>query len=179
MPQRLEFYEHWLSSDGLRDGSIGLAPITAVLGFLRTEGDAYDAVMERAGELAAAWTVLSLSPGRRKVMAWLPRRWRARAALRVAAGIVTDVQGAGRARTRLRGRTANVELAASLFCTVREKSRAPLCRFYLAMTLETLRQFGIAAVGRPDRCRAIDGATCLLVLELGGARTASEPAMAA
>src|SRR5439155_25272548 len=30
LPQRLDFYEVWLKSEGLRDGSIGLAPMTAV-----------------------------------------------------------------------------------------------------------------------------------------------------
>ena len=39
LPQRLEFYEEWLDPVGLRDGSIGLAPISAVIGFLRTEGE--------------------------------------------------------------------------------------------------------------------------------------------
>ena len=28
LPERLEYYEEWLSPDGLRDGSIGLAPVT-------------------------------------------------------------------------------------------------------------------------------------------------------
>ena len=61
LPQRIEFYEHWLHSEGLRDGNIGLSPMIAVLGFLRTEGDAYDLVASRAGQLAAEWTVTSLS----------------------------------------------------------------------------------------------------------------------
>ena len=41
LPTRLEFYENWLNSSGLREGTIGLAAISAVLGFLRTEGEAY------------------------------------------------------------------------------------------------------------------------------------------
>jgi hypothetical protein len=59
LPERLEFYEFWLSSEGLRDGSIGLAPISAVLGFLRTE-DAYQQVTTQAGRLAAARTVVAM-----------------------------------------------------------------------------------------------------------------------
>ncbi|MEO8070473.1 MAG: hypothetical protein ABI652_03655, partial [Acidobacteriota bacterium] len=78
LPQRLDFYENWLHSEGLRDGSIGLAPITAVVGFLRTEGAAYDAVVARAGQLAADWTVASLASVPRRVIIWLPRRLRAR-----------------------------------------------------------------------------------------------------
>ena len=56
LPDRLEFYENWLNAEGLRNGTIGLAPLAAVLGFLRTEGDAYDSVTRRAGEYAADWT---------------------------------------------------------------------------------------------------------------------------
>ena len=49
LPTRLDFYEHWLSSEGLRYGRIGLAPLGAVLSFLREEGEAYDRVTTRAG----------------------------------------------------------------------------------------------------------------------------------
>jgi hypothetical protein len=72
-----------------------------------------------------------------------------------------------------------VEVAASLFCAVRDKQRAPLCAFYVAVAVETLRQFGISAVGRTERCRAVEGSTCLVILELHDAETAADPAMAA
>ena len=39
LPTRLEFYEAWLNPVGLRDGRIGLAPLAAVLSFLRQEGE--------------------------------------------------------------------------------------------------------------------------------------------
>ena len=179
LPQRLEFYEHWLTSDGLRDGNIGQAPISAVLGFLRTEGAAYDDVTSRAGELAALWTVASLTPSRRRAIGWLPRAWRARAALRVAAGIVRALQSSSRASTRVRRKTARVEVARSLFCTVREAHATPLCRFYVAVAVETLRQFSIGAVGRTERCRAVGESTCLVVLELSDVDLAPDPALAA
>jgi hypothetical protein len=41
LPTRLEFYEAWLNPSGLRDGRIGLAPLAAVLSFLRQEGEPY------------------------------------------------------------------------------------------------------------------------------------------
>src|SRR5437868_1284533 len=88
LPQRIDFYEHFLSSDGLRDGTIGPAPMLAVLGFLRTEGDAYGRVVTRAGQLAAEWTVASMPSIHRRMIATLPRALRARAAMRVAARIV-------------------------------------------------------------------------------------------
>ena len=36
-PNRLEFYEEWLSPTGMRDGRIGLAPLGAVLSFVHRE----------------------------------------------------------------------------------------------------------------------------------------------
>ena len=49
LPARLVFYESWLTPEGLRDGTIGLAPLYAVLSFLRQEGDAYGVVTAKAG----------------------------------------------------------------------------------------------------------------------------------
>ena len=60
LPTRLEFYESWLNPSGLREGRIGLAPLAAVLSFLRQEGEAYRLVAARAGEYSAEWTVAEL-----------------------------------------------------------------------------------------------------------------------
>lgn len=179
IPERIDFYEYWLSSEGLRDGSIGLAPMTAVIGFLRTEGEAYDRVMRRAGQLAATWTVASLAPVRRRTIAWLPRGLRARAALRLAAGIVRQISSTSRASTRVRGQHARVEVTASLFCSVRDAQAAPLCGFYMAVAVETLHLFDLGAVARIERCRAVQGATCLVAIDLANAESATDPALAA
>ena len=40
LPTRLSFYENWLNAEGLREGTIGLAALYAVLSFLRQEGEA-------------------------------------------------------------------------------------------------------------------------------------------
>ena len=53
LPTRLEFYEAWLNPSGLRDGRIGLAPLAAVLSFLRQEGEPYRLIAGRAGEYTA------------------------------------------------------------------------------------------------------------------------------
>ena len=60
LPARLNFYENWLDAEGLREGTIGLAPLYAVLSFLRQEGEAYGTVTTSAGEYAAEWTVESM-----------------------------------------------------------------------------------------------------------------------
>src|SRR5262245_27309968 len=88
LPTRLEFYENWLNVSGLREGTIGLAPLSAVLSFLRNEGEAYGLITARAGTYAADWTVNSLSPLQRRVIRALPTALRLRAALRVTMTLV-------------------------------------------------------------------------------------------
>ncbi len=179
LPQRLAFYETWLTSEGLRDGSIGLAPMTAVVGFLRTEGLAYDRVMTRAGTLAADWWLATISPWRRRSMLWLPRSLRTRAALRLAAEMARSVSRISRVSTCLRGKTARVEVQSSVFCTVRESQPTPLCAFYTAMTVRALSHFGIAASARVEQCHAMSGKACVLALDLGASSAVPAPAMAA
>src|SRR5881628_2540875 len=84
LPNRLGFYESWLTAEGLRDGTIGLAPLYAVLSFLRQEGDAYQMITTRAGEYAAEWTVESMSAGRRAMIRATPAWLRGRILLRMA-----------------------------------------------------------------------------------------------
>src|SRR3954467_5502723 len=102
LPTRLEFYENWLNSAGLREGTIGLAPLTAVLSFLRTEGEAYNLITARAGEYAAAWTYENVPALERRIVHALPGSLRARAALRTARGLVRATYPSSRAITRVR-----------------------------------------------------------------------------
>src|SRR5438045_1171378 len=78
LPTRLGFYENWLNAQGLREGTIGLAPLHAVLSFLRQEGDAYGIITTRAGEYAAEWTVESMPPVQRALIKAAPAWMRAR-----------------------------------------------------------------------------------------------------
>src|SRR5512142_832406 len=84
LPSRLEFYENWLNPMGLRNGTIGLAPLLAVFSFMRREGDAYALISDRAGSYAADWTVAEISPVRRWAIRRLPSSMRAHSALKVA-----------------------------------------------------------------------------------------------
>jgi hypothetical protein len=180
LPQRLEFYEHWLHSEGLRGGRIGRAPLSAVLGFLRAEqGPAYERVVARAGALAAEWAVAAVPASRRRVIGWLPRSMRLRAALRVAATVARAVHPRTRCVGRVRQSLVEVHLSGSVFCTARLPQAAPLCGFYAALIVRTLEQFGLAAVPRIERCRAVEGTACVLLLTLEGTKPAISPAAAA
>ncbi|MEZ5317616.1 MAG: hypothetical protein R2752_09475 [Vicinamibacterales bacterium] len=179
LPLRRDFYEHWLRSETLRDGAIGQAPLTAVLGFLRTEGEGCGRVMARAGTLAASWSLDSKSAGRLRLLRWLPRPLRLRAAMRLLRGVVRETSGASRATARIRRQEARIEVADSLFCASRERPPSPLCAFYLAAAVEVLRRLGFAAEGRVERCHAIERGACVLTLQLTAAAVAPDPAMAA
>lgn len=179
LPQRIDYYEEWLSPDGLREGRIGLAPITAVLGFLRTERNAHDRVMARAGALAAEWTVDSLPALRRRVTLALPRWLRARVAVRVATSIVRDVLSTSSASAKVKRGQVRFSVKESLFCSVRDRQARPLCAFYVAVASETLARFGLPASARIDHCRAVGGGSCTIVLDLASAVPAVDPARAA
>src|SRR3972149_8036581 len=121
LPQRLDFYEEWLDPAGLRGGTIGLAPLSAVTGFLRTEGASYDDVVARAGMLAAQWSIASFPPYQRRLAASLPAGMRCRFALRVARRIVRGVLSTSAASTKVRKGRATMRVQSSVFCGVREK----------------------------------------------------------
>ena len=178
LPLRLEFYENWLNVSGLREGTIGLAPLFAVLSFLRTEGPAYELITARAGEYAADWTVNNLTPFERRFIRALPAPLRARAALRTARALVRDTYPGSRAIVRMRRGTASVDLRGSLFCEVREASILPLCGFYASAIARVLQLFALRADARVNACRAVGGRKgCLLSVVVSGA-TVDEPAAA-
>jgi hypothetical protein len=179
LPQRLEFYEEWLDPVGLRNGSIGLAPLSAVTGFLRTEGDEYDAVVARAGALAAQWSVAALPPYQRRLGASLPSGLRVRYALRVASRIAKDIMSTSSVATKLKRGHATFAVQSSVFCGVREPQARPLCGFYRALALETLRAFHVSADARIESCRAVSGSSCVIALEIRSERQAADPSLAA
>jgi|AAFX01.1.fsa_nt_gi hypothetical protein len=154
LPDRLEFYENWLSVSGLREGRIGLAPLSAVLSFLRREGTAYDDVTARAGRYAAEWAVQSLPGIERRLIRVLPAPLRTRAALRTARTLIRDTYPGSRAIVRLRRGTASIDLRGSLFCEVREASALPLCGFYAAAIARVLQLFAVEASAQVVECRA-------------------------
>ena len=172
LPTRLEFYENWLNVSGLREGTIGLAPLTAVLSFLRAEGHAYSLITQRAGEYAAAWTFENVSPLERRIVRALPAGLRARAALRTARGLVRATYPSSRAMTRVKGGVVTVDLRGSLFCEVRETSVEPLCGFYASAIAGVLKLFDVTADARVSECRAAGAARgCQLSVTLPGRAT--------
>jgi hypothetical protein len=173
LPNRLSFYENWLSAEGLRQGTIGLAPLMAVLSFLRQEeGNAYQIITTRAGEYAAEWTVESMPLLQRSILKTTPEWLRSRLVLRLAGTVVRRSYRGSRAISRLRRGIASVDVRASIFCTVRDRVPHPLCGFYVAAFTRLLTLFNLQGRTEVVACRGTGGSTCLLkVALLNGMRT--------
>src|SRR5258708_33877658 len=112
LPTRLGFYENWLNAEGLREGTIGLAPLFAVLSFLRQEGDAYRMITTRAGEYAAEWTVQSMPAVHRGIIKAAPVWLRTRMLLRLARPLGRDTYKSSPRTPRPPRRTPQIEVRA-------------------------------------------------------------------
>ncbi|HSL20952.1 MAG TPA: tetratricopeptide repeat protein [Vicinamibacterales bacterium] len=178
LPDRLEFYENWLNARGLRRGTIGLAAVSAVLSFLRGEGEVYADVVRRAGQHAADWTLIGTGRARRTTLRLLPRPVRVRLALSLARRVIRETYADSRAIVRIRRGVARVELRGSLFCEVREPGERMLCGFYLALAERLLDRYDVPSAGVIEACRAVGGRCCGLAIRLGGPRHAAEVATA-
>ena len=177
LPNRLSFYENWLNAEGLREGTIGLAPLYAVLSFLRQEGEPYQMITTRAGEYAAEWTVQSMSPVQRMLIRAAPNWLRCRLLVRLSRQLVRSTYRGSRVVSRLRRGTASLDVRASLFCTVREPVPQPLCGFYAAAFTRLMSLFNIHARAEVVACRGTGEPTCVLrIARLNGQVRQSEAA---
>jgi hypothetical protein len=170
LPTRLSFYENWLNAEGLREGTIGVAPLYAVLSFLRQEGDAYEMITTRAGEYAAEWTVQSMPRVQRAFLRAAPTWLRSRWLMRLARRLVRETYHGSRAISRLRRGTAKVDVRASIFCTVREPAAHPLCGFYAAAITRLLVMFDIGASTSVVACRGTGESSCILQVSIENPR---------
>ena len=179
-PTRLPFYENWLTPPGLREGKFGLAPLHAVLSFLRLEGQApYEQIMRRAGRYTADWGYAELSAFRRAVVRSLPVAARARASLYLSRRLVRDTFRGSRASTRVRRGSGTIDIRASVFCAVRETAHWPMCVFYSAALERFLHRFDLDAIVDVAQCKASGGPCCTMTVMIRGHRVGQAAAEAA
>ncbi len=176
MPSRLEFYENWLNPDGLRLGTIGLAPLQAVLSFLRQEGDLYDRVTSEAGGYAADWLLAERRARAGPLAKRLPQGLRARLALRTASRLVRACYRGNQAVVRLGEGAGMLEIRGSVFCAVREPVSRPLCGFYASLAARVFRAYGLDGSVRSHACHAAGAEACRISLDLAPRPDAHEAA---
>jgi len=166
IPSRLEFYENWLHASGMRDGRIGLAPLAAVLSFLRQEGDPYELVTFRAGEYAAQWTFDSLSMVERSVIRSLPPTLRARVAVALTKRVIRRSYLGSRASSRLRKGQGTIAIRSSIFCAVREPFSKPLCGYYAAALERSLSLTAVGGTVAVQSCQGTGAGMCVITLSV-------------
>jgi bacteriochlorophyll 4-vinyl reductase len=166
LPTRLEFYEAWLSPAGLRDGRIGLAPLAAVLSFLRLEGEAYQMVAARAGEYTAEWTVIELPAFRRTLIKAAPPGLRVRLVMGVARSMIRNTYRGSRGIVRWRRGKGALDLRGSIFCEVRDRVEHPLCEFYVSAIRRLMHLFNLDVDVGTEQCRATGASQCLMRVSL-------------
>jgi bacteriochlorophyll 4-vinyl reductase len=164
LPTRLEFYESWLNPAGLRDGRIGLAPLAAVLSFLRQEGEPYHLIAARAGEYTAEWTVVELPPMQRAILRALPPGIRTRLVMRIARQMVRNTYRGSRVIVRWKKGHASVDLRGSIFCEVRDKVPMPLCEFYASAIRRLMYLFNLEVDVGTEQCRATGAGQCMMTI---------------
>ncbi|MDA1306720.1 MAG: hypothetical protein O2917_05600 [Acidobacteria bacterium] len=163
LPTRFEFYDHWLGPDGRRDGTLGMAPMAAVVGFLRTEGEGYHRVMAHAGALVAQWTWNDAGRWSRYWVPRLPRWWRIRSTGRRLVAVIADTCPATRAKATVSSGVVTLSVRESVFCSARERPVAPLCAFYAALLVAMFASVDLVVAGQMEECRARAerGTTCM------------------
>ena len=130
---RLEFYESYLRPRAWREDAVNLAPVTAVLSFLRhSDGETYGAVMTQAAAYAADWWMARqpwhVRTGGRLLPLWMRLRQVGTLSKR---HFETSYRGT-KVRVRVRRRRLELEIRGSIFCSSREQAREAHCGYYLA-----------------------------------------------
>jgi len=169
LPTRLEFYEAWLNPVGLRDGRIGLAPLAAVLSFLRQEGEPYQLIAARAGEYTAEWTVADMAAMERAMIRAAPPGLRTWLVMRLARKMIRNTYKGSRAIVRWRKGEGAIDIRGSIFCEVRGRVEHPLCEFYASAIRRLLYLFSLDADVGITQCRAAGAGQCLMSVNVRAA----------
>jgi len=162
LPTRLEFYESWLNPSGLRDGRIGLAPLAAVLSFLRQEGEWYRLIVGRAGEYTAEWTVADMPGYKRALIRAAPPALRVNLVLHIARTMIRTTYKGSRAIVKWKKGKAAIDIRGSIFCEVRDRSEQPLCEFYASAVRRLMYLFNLDVEVGTEQCRATGAGQCMM-----------------
>jgi hypothetical protein len=163
LPERLEFYERWLTP-WPASRVLGVASFTAMLSYLQREDGAADAVTARAGQYAAVRAFGRLNVLERAFLRTLPRRLRARRAIRILVQLLPALYPETRLDTIRRGRTVFVGIDESPFCVARGPEDRPTCSFYASTVTTFLQLLDLRPSVRISRCRSTGAKSCLLMV---------------
>ena len=166
LPLRLDFYESYLRPRGWREDAVNLAPVTAVLSFLRHEEEAtYDAVMVQAAAYASNWWMSAQPWHVRAAGRLLPVGMRLRQVGTLARRHFETSYRGTKVRVRVRRRRLELDIRGSIFCNARDHANQPHCRYYLAFVEALVAKDVVPYKGEVVACRAIGGDGCVVRLD--------------
>ena len=167
LPMRLDFYESYLRPRGWREDAVNLAPVTAVLSFLRhEEPGTHDAVMDAAARYASAWWMARQPWHVRRGGRLLPVPLRLRQVGRLAKQHFEQAYRGTKVRVRVRRRQLELEIRGSIFCGSREHGPDPQCRYYLAFVEHLVAADRAPHQGAIVACRSLGGEACIIRLDV-------------
>jgi predicted hydrocarbon binding protein len=153
-----------------------LAPLAAVLSFLRLEGEPYHLITARAGEYTAEWSFADISPLRKRIIHAAPPALRKRLVMNMASFMARSTYGATDVKVQWKQWRGDVNLLSSLFCEVRDPVAHPLCEFYAAALRRLMHLHELDADVITERCRATGAGQCSMSLVVRPNGAASTPA---
>jgi hypothetical protein len=166
LPMRLDFYESYLRPRGWREDAVNLAPVTAVLSFLRhEEEDTYDAVMVKAAAYASNWWMTAQPWHVRATGRLLPVNMRLRQVGTLARRHFETSYRGTKVKVRVRRGRLELEIRGSIFCNARDHANRPNCRYYLAFVEALVAKDAVSYKGEVAACRAIEGDICVVRLD--------------
>lgn len=167
LPMRLDFYESYLRPRGWREDAVNLAPVTAVLSFLRHEDPGtHDAVMVQAARYAGDWWMARQPWHVRRGGRLLPLPLRLRQLGRLAKQHFEQSYRGTKVRVRVAGRRLELEVRGSIFCGSRPHGPTPHCQYYLAFLEHLVADDRFTASGTLAACRALGGEACVVRLDV-------------
>ena len=172
LPDRLEFYENWLNPQGLRNGTIGLAPLGARARIPAHGGRRVRSRDAPRGRIRGGLDVEELPPGYGGCIARVAALLRRTLAMRVARNLVQRPTAAAARRRASGGDAAKWKSAARFSAGVRGRSERPLCLFYAAAVARVLRLLEVEAAAAVTSCQAEGDRVCHVDVQLGPAARA-------
>jgi predicted hydrocarbon binding protein len=122
-------------------------------------------VTARAGEYAAEWSVLDMSPLRRRMIRAMPAVIRVHLVLDLTRSMIRSTYAGSRAIGKWRRGRGAVDIRGSIFCEVRDRVEHPMCEFYAAAIRRLMHLFDLEVDVDMERCRATrGGAQCQMIV---------------
>lgn len=130
-PERLDVFENWFPP-GDRRRRFHIATVMGAVSYLSRDPEFYNAVMQKAGRIAADWCYEQVSPVERKFWASMPRAGKERAVRRLLRFGLKQIQSDGDLTAQREGTKLLLTVSNSIFCRT-VSANGPVCLYYATL----------------------------------------------